>query len=256
MIDLKGQTFLITGIANERSLAYGIARQLRAAGAELIITYQNERLARRVQPLADSLQTQAVYQCDVTQPAELKTIVMQLQNQAIKLTGVVHAIAYAPTEALQGRLIDVSAEQFSATLQISVHSLLQLIAATEPLFDEHGGSVLTLSYYGGEKVIPGYHLMGLAKAALECAVRYLAVELGGKHIRVNAISAGPVKTLSSAAINNLRENMQLALQRSPLQQHITAEDVGNYAAFLCSDAARHITGSTCYVDSGLHILGA
>ncbi len=254
-MELKGKKALIVGVANERSLAWAIARALHSRGAEVAFTYFGESLEKRVRPLAESVQASLIESCNVAQDGEIKAVFEKIKNLWGTLDILVHSVAFANREDLEGRFVDTSREGFRLALDISAYSLVALAHGAEPLMESKGGSVLTLSYYGAQKVIPGYNVMGVAKAALESCVRYLAYDLGSKKIRVNALSAGPVKTLAAAGIRNFRDLLTQAAEKTPLHENITAEDVGEMGAFLCGEGAKHITGSTFYVDSGAHIMG-
>ena len=253
---LVDQKALIIGVANERSLGWAIAQQLHALGAQVGFTYLNDALERRVRPLAQSLDSDFIHVCDVGSDASMDALFAQLQNTWGSLQILIHAVAFAQKEDLEGRFIDTSREGFRIALDVSAYSLVALAHRAESLLAQRGGSIITLSYHGAQKVVPNYNVMGVAKAALESSVRYLAQDLGPQKIRVNAISAGPVKTLAAAGIRNFREMLSSAAAKTPLRQTITAEDVGALAGFLCGTGGRHITGTTMYVDSGAQILGA
>ena len=250
-----GKKALVLGVANERSLAWSIAQQLHHGGAELAFNFLGEALERRVRPLAESVKSALIEPCNVGDDAQIDALFEKVRAKWGKLDILVHSVAFANREDLEGRFVNTSREGFRMALDISAYSLVAVARRAEPLM-ESGGSLLTLSYYGAEKVIPGYNVMGVAKAALEASVRYLANDLGQKKITVNAISAGPVKTLAAAGIRNFRDMLSAAEQKTPLRENISAEDVGTLGAFLCSPAARHITGTTMYVDSGAHIMGS
>lgn len=251
-----GKKALIVGVANERSLAWSIAQKLYEGGAELGFTYLGESLERRVRPLAETVQSPIVEPCDVSKEDELESLFQKIRNQWGGLDILIHSVAFANREDLEGRFIQTSREGFRVAMDVSVYSLIALSRLAEPLMEGRGGgSILTLSYYGGHKVVPNYNVMGVAKAALESAVRYLAYDLGSKKITVNAISAGPVKTLAASGIRDFRTLLNAAAEKTPLKENITAQDVGALSAFLCSDGARHITGTIHYVDSGAHIMG-
>ncbi|MBI3535872.1 MAG: enoyl-ACP reductase FabI [Deltaproteobacteria bacterium] len=245
---------LVVGVANERSLAWAIAQKLHRAGVELAFTYLGEALERRVRPLAESVKSPIIEPCNVCDDSQIQTVFDKIKAVWGNLDILVHSVAYANREDLEGHFIQTSREGFKTALDISVYSLVALSKFAEPLM-QNGGAILTLSYYGGEKVIPGYNVMGVAKAALESSVRYLAYDLGAKKIRINAISSGPVKTLAAAGIKNFRGLLSQAAEKTPLKENITAEDVGEMGSFLLSDASKHITGSIFYVDSGAHIMG-
>jgi len=253
---MKSMKALIVGVANERSLAWAIAQNLHAQGFELAFTYGSENLERRVRPLAESLGSKLVIPCDVTSDSQMNDLFKILASEWGSLDCLVHSVAMADKKDLDGRFVDTSRAGFELAMNVSVYSLLALTQRAEKLFEKStNASVVTLSYYGAEKVIPNYNVMGVAKAALESATRYLAYDLGSKKIRVNAISAGPVKTLAAAGIRDFRSTLEAAGKSTPLQENIDAQDVGALAGFLASPAARHITGTTLYVDSGAHIMG-
>lgn len=250
---LEGKRALIVGVANERSLAWAITRALHATGCSVGLTFLNEALERRVRPLAESVSAELIEPCDVQNPETLDALVKTVEKKWGSLDYLVHSIAYAEKQDLAGRFIETSREGFQKAMDVSVYSLIDLTKRFEPLMHE-GSSILTLSYIGAQRVIPNYNLMGVAKAALESTVRYLSYDLGVQKIRVNAISAGPVKTLAAAGIRDLRQMLQAAGDATPLKENIDADDVGALGAFLLSDNARHITGGVHYVDSGAHIL--
>ncbi|MEQ1876057.1 MAG: enoyl-ACP reductase FabI [Bdellovibrionia bacterium] len=251
----KGQKALIIGVANERSLAWAIAQALHQGGCELGFTYLDERLEKRVRPLAESVGSTLIEPCDVGSDAQIKTLFETVKKKWGSLDHLIHSVAFANKEDLEGRFINTSREGFKLAMDISAFSLLPCAKYAEPLMEvKGGGSIVTLSYYGAEKVVPNYNVMGVAKAALEASVRYLAYDMGQKKVRVNAISAGPVKTLAAAGIRDFRTMLSLAAEKTPLKENISAEDVGHLGAFLCGPGGKHITGSTMYVDSGAHIL--
>lgn len=251
----SGKKALVVGVANHRSLAWAAAQALRAGGAEVGFSYQ-EALEKRVLPLAEELGTTFAVPCDLTREADVTRLFETVAQKWGEVHFVIHAVAFAPKKDLEGRFLEVSQEGFQTALTISAYTLVALARAASPyLRSPAGGSIVTLSYYGAEKVVPHYHLMGVAKAALECSVRYLAYDMGAQKVRVNAISAGPVRTLASSGIKDFREMLSASAEKTPLKENISAEDVGNLTAYLCSDAARHMTGATLYVDSGTHIMG-
>jgi enoyl-[acyl-carrier protein] reductase I len=254
-LPLAGKKALIVGVANERSLAWAIAKDLKAAGAQLGFTYVNEAIERRVRPLAETMQSDLVEHCDVAQDADMDRLFDKVRQKWDGLDILIHSVAFANRSDLEGRFVDTSRDGFWLALNISAYSLVGLAKRAEPLMRD-GGSIVTLSYYGAEKVVPNYNVMGVAKAALEASVRYLAYDLGPKKIRVNAISAGAVKTLAAAGIRDFRTMLAKAEEKSPLRENISAEDVGALGGFLCGPGGRHITGATMYVDSGAHIMGA
>jgi enoyl-[acyl-carrier protein] reductase I len=252
---LSGKKALVVGVANQRSIAYGIAARLRAAGAEVAITYQSDRFEKKVKKLAEDLGVSIVERCDLTSDKELESLVKVIEDKWGALEIVVHSVAYADAKNLQGRLVDVSAENFAMALNISAYTLMSLTRATEHLLKKDGGSVIALSYYGAHKVFKGYHLMGVAKAALETIVRYLANELGKDKIRVNTISAGAVKTLAASGVPGIQAKLDRALAAAPIKENISTEDVGELVVFLSGEGGKRITGGTMYVDSGANILG-
>lgn len=255
---LQGRKGLIVGVANSRSIAYGISAAVAAQGAELILTYQNERLRPKVAEIAEELGAVDLFPCDVGSDASIEALIESVTERWGELDFIVHAVAFANREDLAGRFVDTSREGFGTALDISVYSLVALSRGFEPLLKAGagGGSVLTLSYYGGEKVIPNYNVMGVAKAALESTVRYLAVDLGPDGIRVNGISSGPIKTLSAAGIRGMRSQLSVVGAQTPLRRNITLEDIGGAAVFALSDLGSGMTGEIFHVDAGYHALGA
>jgi enoyl-[acyl-carrier protein] reductase I len=251
---LTGKKGLIIGIANEHSLAYGCARHFRAVGAEVAITYLNAKAEPFVRPLAEALQSPIIMPCDVTVPGQLEAVYERIAKEWGRLDFVQHSIAYARKEDLGGRITDCSAEGFALAMQVSVHSFLRMSKLSEPLMTQ-GGCLLAMSYYGAEKAIAHYNIMGPVKAALEAAVRYMALELGPGGIRVNALSPGPVKTRAASGIDQFDALLERAAREAPEHRLVTLDDVGAYAAFLVSDAARAITGNIAYVDAGYHVVG-
>lgn len=249
---------LIVGIANERSLAYGVARETRAQGAELIVTYQNERMQPRVTQLARELGAIEVCPCDLTQPPQIAAVASRIYERWGQLDFVLHAVAHARRDELQGRFLDTSRDGFLEAMHASVYSLVALLQAMAPLLarSTRHPSVLTLTHLGSEKVVSNYNVMGVAKAALEAAVRYLAADLGPQGIRVNALSAGAVKTLSAAGIKGLRSMLQHSAQVAPLRRNIDLEDVGHAAALLLSPLGKGITAEVVHVDAGLNAIAA
>jgi enoyl-[acyl-carrier protein] reductase I len=254
MIDLKGRTAIVFGVANKRSIAWGIAQKLNEAGARLLITYQNERLKLEAEDMIADLAGAEAYQCDVSQDVEIDQLFARVKEKHGKLDILVHSIGFAPTDALKNDFVQTSREDFRIAHDISVYSLIALSRAAAPLM-AGGGSILTLTYYGSTKVVPNYNVMGVAKAALEATVRYLAADLGRKNIRVNAISAGPIKTLAARAIGGLGLMLKAHEERSPLGRNIQQSEVGSAALFLASDLASGITGEVTYVDCGYNIMG-
>jgi enoyl-[acyl-carrier protein] reductase I len=251
---MAGKKGLIMGIANERSLAWGIAKAVAAHGAELAVTYQGEALGKRVRPLAEQLGASAVIPADVTDGASLDALFAHLAEEWRRLDFLVHAIAYADKEELKGKYLDTSPGNFQRSLMISCYSFTDLCRRTAPLMAE-GGSLLTLTYSGAERVMPHYNVMGVAKAALEASVKYLAVDLGGAGVRVNAISAGPIRTLAASGIGDFRYILKWNEYNSPLKRNTTIEDVGGAALYLLSDLGVGTTGEVLHVDSGYHVVG-
>ena len=251
---LKGKRGLIMGVANNRSIAWGIAKACADAGAELALTYQGEALKKRVEPLAADLGAIVAGHCDVTDLDTIDAVFAELESRWGKLDFVVHAIAFSDKDELTGRYVETTRENFNRTMDISVYSLTAVAKRAEPLMSD-GGSIVTLTYYGAEKVMPHYNVMGVAKAALEASVRYLAVDLGGSNIRVNAISAGPIKTLAASGIGDFRYILKWNEYNSPLKRTVTIDEVGDSALYLVSDLARGVTGEILHVDSGYHTVG-
>lgn len=253
---LKGKRALIVGVANDRSLAWAIAEHLHAAGCELAFTYQGEALERRVRPLAESVGSKIILPLNVANDSDIENVFTELKKSWDSMDILIHSVAFANREDLEGRFVDTSREGFRMAMDISAYSLVALAKKAEPMMEGREGSIVTLSYLGATRVIQNYNVMGVAKAALEATVRYLANDLGPKKIKVNAISAGPVKTLAAAGIRDFRTMLAAAEQKTPLKENIAAEDVGALAAFLCGPGGKHITGTTLMVDSGAHIMGA
>jgi enoyl-[acyl-carrier protein] reductase I len=251
---LKGKRGLVMGVANNRSLAWGIANACANAGAELALTYQGDALKRRVEPLAQKLNAQIVGHCDVTVPETIDAVFENIAALWDRIDFIVHAIAFSDKDELTGRFVDTTLENFQRTMDISVYSLTAITQRAEKLMT-NGGSVLTLTYYGAEKFMPHYNVMGVAKAALESSVRYLANDLGPANIRVNAISAGPVKTLAASGIGDFRYILKWNEYNSPLRRSTTIDEVGDSAVYLVSDMSRGVTGEVLHVDSGYHTVG-
>jgi enoyl-[acyl-carrier protein] reductase I len=251
---MPGKKGLAMRIAHERSLAWGIARAVAAQGAELAVTYQGEVMEKRVRPLAEQLGAPLVMPADVTDPASLDALFATMAETLGRLDFAVHAIAYADKEELKGRYLDTSPDNFQKSLMISCYSFTDLCRRAAPLMSE-GGSLLTLTYVGAERVTPHYNVMGVAKAALEASVRYLAVDLGGESIRVNAISAGPIRTLAASGIGDFRYILKWNEYNAPLKRNTTIEDVGGAALYLLSDLGAGTTGEILHVDSGYHVVG-
>jgi len=252
---LRGKRAVITGVANDRSLAWAIAQLFHAEGAELAFTYPGEAMERRVRPLAESLGAKLILDCDVGKDEDIDRTVAEVRAAWDRVDVLVHSIGYAPREALDGRFTDVTTrEAWRVALDVSAYSLVGLARAFKPLMPP-GSSVVSLTYYGSEKVVRNYNVMGVAKAALECATRYLADDLGLEGIRVNAVSAGPVKTLAAAGIKGMRTMLSENADRTPLRRNIDHEDVARAALFLCSDLAKNVTGEVLHVDAGQNIVG-
>ena len=252
---LEGKRGLIMGLANDKSIAWGIARACAAQGAELAISYQGDLFRKRAMPLAEKLGCDLMIDCDVSDPASLDAAFLEIGNKWGHLDFVVHAIGFSDKEELRGRYVDTSPENFRMTMDISVYSFTAVAQRAEKLMPESGGAMLTLTYYGAEKVMPHYNVMGVAKAALEASVKYLAEDLGKKNIRVNAISAGPIKTLAASGIGDFRYILKWNQLNSPLRRNVTQDEVGNTAMFLLSDLAAGITGENIHVDAGYHVVG-
>ena len=251
---LQGRVAVVFGVANKRSIAWSIAQGLHSAGVSLAITYQNERLALEAKDLISSLAGAEAFQCDVSRDEEVTQLFATLKERYGKLHVLVHSIAFAPAEELKGEFLSTTREGFRIAHDISVYSLIALARAAAPLMQE-GGSIMTMTYHGSTKVVPRYNVMGVAKAALECSVRYLAYDLGKQKIRVNAISAGPIKTLAARGISDLGEMMRAHAERAPLKRNVDVKEVGDTAVFLASDGSSGITGETIYVDCGYNIMG-
>lgn len=251
---MKGKKGLIVGVANNKSIAYGIAKACRDQGAELAFTYLNEALEKRVRPIAQELGSDVVYELDVNKPEHLEMLTASLEKDFGKIDFVVHSVAYAPREALEGTFLETTKEAFDVAMGTSVYSLVSLTRACMPVLND-GGSVLTLTYLGGPKYIPHYNVMGVAKAALESSVRYLAVDCGGRNIRVNAISAGPIKTLAASGIGDFRTILKWNEANAPLKKNVTIEEVGNSGMYLLSDLSSGVSGEVHYVDAGYNVMG-
>ncbi len=251
---LDGKKGLIIGIANEHSLAYGCARHFRAAGADLAITYLNDKAEPHVRPLALALGSKIVLPCDVAADGQLDSVFAEVAAKWQRLDFVLHSIAYARAEDLHGRIVDCSADGFAFAMLVSVHSFLRMAKLAESLMTS-GACLLAMSYYGADQAVSHYNVMGPVKAALEAAVRYMAVELGSERIRVNALSPGPVATRAASGIAHFDDLLERAANQAPEHRLVTLDDVGAYAAFLVSDEAKAITGNIAYVDAGYHVLG-
>ena len=253
---VQGKRALIVGVANDKSLAWSIAQTLAAEGAEIALTYQGEILEKRVRPLAAQIHAEVIGELDVNDDAQIESVFAALKKKWNGLDLLVHAVAFAEREDLRDRFLTVSRANFAKSMEISAYSLVALARAAEPLMEARGGgSILTLSYLGAVRAIPNYNVMGVAKAALECTVRYLAYDLGRKKIRVNAISAGPIKTLAARGISGLGDMMRGHAERAPLQRNVEVSEVGSTGVFLASDASSGITGEIIYVDCGYNIMG-
>jgi enoyl-[acyl-carrier protein] reductase I len=248
------KTAVIFGLANKRSIAWAIAQKLHAAGWRLAITYQNERLEQEAKDLIADLPGAAGFICDVSFDDQIAKLFEELKAQYGVLNGIVHSVAFAPAEELKGEFVNTTREGFRIAHDISVYSLIAVARAAAPLMTS-GGGIVTMTYFGAEKVVPRYNVMGVAKAALEASVRYLAYDLGPKAIRVNAISAGPIKTLAARGISGLSDMLKSHAERAPLKRNVDPGEVGGTAAFLLSDAGSGITGETIYVDCGYNIMG-
>ena len=251
---MAGKRGLIMGLANNRSIAWGVAKALADAGAEVGFTYQGEALKKRVEPLAEQLGGQVFGDCDVGDPASIDAVFAEIEKTWGKMDFLVHAIGFSDKNELTGRYVDTSADNFAKTMDISVYSFTAVAQRAEKLMTD-GGSLLTMTYYGAEKVMPNYNAMGVAKAALEASVMYLAVDLGNQNIRVNAISAGPIKTLAASGIGDFRYILKWNEYNSPLKRTVTIDEVGNSALYLLSDLSSAVTGEILHVDSGYHNVG-
>ncbi len=252
---LKGKKGLIMGVANNRSIAWGIAEAAHNAGAELAFTYAGDALKKRVEPLAESINSEMVVECNVNSDQDIQHTFDTIKQRWGKIDFIVHAIAFADKDELRGRFVDTSRENFKNSLDISAYSLIAVSRAALPLMAD-GGSILTLSYYGAEKVIPNYNVMGVAKAALEANVRYLAADLGQDNIRVNAISAGPIKTLAASGIGGFKKMLDFYETNAPLGRNVTQEEVGKTSLWLLSELGSGVTGEVVYVDGGYNVMGA
>ncbi len=253
-VSLEGRVAVVFGVANKRSIAWGIAQKLQEAGAQLVITYQNQRLAAEAADLIASLSGAQALQCDVSNDAEIDALFAQLRDRYGKLHILVHSVAFAPPEELRREFLLTTREGFRIAHDVSVYSLIALSRAATPLMTD-GGSILTLTYYGSEKVVPNYNVMGVAKAALEATVRYLANDLGPHKVRVNAISAGPIKTLAARGISGLGEMLKAHAERAPLKRNVEVSEVADTALFLASELGSGITGEVVHVDCGYNIMG-
>jgi enoyl-[acyl-carrier protein] reductase I len=254
MQSMQGKNAVIFGVANKRSIAWGIAQSLSQAGAKLAVTYQNERLKAEAHELISALPGAEPYQCDLSNDAEIDQLFSQLKERYGRLDALAHCVAHAPAEDLKGDFLNTSREGFRIAHDISVYTLIAVTRAAAPLMTE-GGSVVTLTYFGAEKVVPGYNVMGVAKASLEATVRYLANSVGPKKIRVNAISAGPIMTLAARGVGDFRDMLKNHAEHAPLKRNVDVKEVADTALFLCSPASSGITGETLYVDCGYNIMG-
>ncbi len=254
MLSMQGKNAVIFGVANKRSIAWAIAQSLSAAGAKLAITYQNERLKQEAHELIQSLPSAEAFQCDLSNDTEIAQLFSQIKQRLGRIDAVAHCVAHALAEDLRGDFLNTSREGFRLAHDVSVYTLIAVTRAAAPLMTE-GGSVVTLSYLGAERVVPGYNVMGVAKAALEATVRYLANSVGPNKIRVNAISAGPIKTLAARGVGDLGLMMKTHAEHAPLKRNVDVKEVGDTALFLCSDSGSGITGETIYVDCGYNIMG-
>ncbi|MEM8842709.1 MAG: enoyl-ACP reductase FabI [Pseudomonadota bacterium] len=252
---MTGKRGLIMGVANDKSIAWGIARACHDQGAELAFTYQGDALKKRVIPLAESIGSDIVAPCDVTDEASVDAVFDTISERWGKLDFLLHAIAYADKAELTGRYVDTSSDNFAKSLMISCYSFTALAQRAEKLMPEDGGAMLTLTYYGAERVMPHYNVMGVAKAALETSVRYMAMDLGPKNIRVNALSAGPIKTLAASGIGDFRYILKWNEYNSPLRRNVTQDDVGKAGFYLLSDLSSGVTGECHHVDCGYHVVG-
>jgi enoyl-[acyl-carrier protein] reductase I len=253
-LDLRGKKGLVIGIANEQSIAYGCAKHCHAHGAELAVTYLNDKAEKWVRPLADQLNAPIVMPCDVREPGQLEAVFAAVTKSWGKLDFVIHSIAFANKDDLHGRVVDCSREGFMLAMDVSCHSFIRMAALAEPLMTD-GGCLVTVSFYGGRKVVENYNVMGPVKAALESTTKYLAHELGPKGIRVVALSPGPLKTRAASGIKSFDDMMEAAAAKAPTHQLATIDDCGAMAAFVISDGAKAVTGTTLFIDGGYHIVG-
>jgi enoyl-[acyl-carrier protein] reductase I len=251
---LSGKRALIYGLANDRSIAWGIAQALHREGAELAFTFLGEALERRVRPLAESLGSKLILPCDVSNDEQIERVYRELAGAWGKFDILIHAVAFAKKEDLEGKFVNTTRAGFQLTLDVSAYSLVAVTRPAVPLLNP-GGAIVTLTYNGSQRVSPNYNVMGVAKAALEASVRYLAVDLGPQNIRVNAISAGPIKTLAASGISGFKEKLKLAADKTPLLRTVSQDEVGNATVYLASDLASGVTGSIHYVDAGANIMG-
>jgi enoyl-[acyl-carrier protein] reductase I len=252
---LEGKTGIVMGVANKRSIAWGIANAINKAGARLVLTYQSDRLGENVRDLAPSLNNPLLLQCDVASDEQIQALVTRLGEEVGHLDFLVHALAFAPPEALKGMYADTKRDDFKTALDISAYSLVAMSKAVLPLMKGRNASIVTITYLGSERVVHNYNVMGVAKAALESSVRYLANDLGPHGIRVNAISAGPIKTIASSAVGGISNMIKIHSERAPLRKAVEIDEVGDVAMFLVSSLSRGVTGEIIYVDGGYNILG-
>ncbi len=251
----EGKRVLVFGVANDRSIAWGIAQAMSQQGARFAFTFAGDAFEKRVRPLAATVDTDLIMPCDVTDDAQVDEVFRQVEQKWGGLDVLIHSVAFANREDLEGNFRDTSKDGFLKAMEVSAYSLVSLSRRAAPMLAKSGGSILTLSFYGSSKVIANYNVMGVAKAALEACVRYLAADLGPENIRVNAISAGPVKTLAASGVRNFKQLMSGSEEKVPMRRLATQEDIGNAAVFLCSDLGRGVTGEVMFVDSGYHIMG-
>ena len=251
---IKGKKGIVIGIANDHSIAWGIAKQLHASGAQLAITYQNNTLLKRVKPLADKVKSDILVECDVNNEDHLQNTFTQIKKEFGSIDFIIHAVAYSDKNELNGRYVDTSKDNFINSLSISCYSFTRIAKIFQPIINS-SGSLVTLSFHGASKVMPNYNVMGVAKAALETSVKYLSVDLGDQNVRVNAISAGPMRTLAGAAIANARNVFNYTSENSSLKRNVNLDELGNSALYLVSDLSSAITGEIHYVDCGFNIVG-
>ena len=251
-----GKKILVLGVANDRSIAWGIAEALHREGARVAFNYLNQALERRVRPLAESLGCSTVYPCDVQSDEQLDAMFARIKDDWGAIDGIVHSLAFADKEDLSNRFVNTSRSGFHLALDVSAYSLIAVARRALPLMSENGGSIITLTYLGAERVVPNYNVMGVAKAALEASVRYLAADLGEFNIRVNAISAGPIKTLAASGIPQFRDMLAAFAEKAPLRRNVTQEDVANTGLYLLGPLGKGVTGEVVYVDCGFNIMGS
>jgi len=252
---LAGKKGLIVGVANDRSIAWGIAQAMHREGADLAFTYAGEPLEKRVRPLAESLGSSIIMSCDVRNEEEIDGLFAELSRQWGGVDILVHSVAYANRDELKGTFLNTTREGFLTSMEVSAYSLIALARRAVPLMEGRGGSIITLSYYGGQKVFPNYNVMGVAKAALEMSVRYLAEAVGPQGIRVNAISAGPIKTLAASGVGGFSQIAGIVESKAPLRRNVTQEEIGDAAVYLASHLSRGVTGEVHFVDSGYNVIG-